>query len=230
MVTPVAGFLRDMFGILLSTFMDDMLTQAKSRKLAMHETHIVCLVFMCCGWSLNWTKTILEATQTPVNLGFLFDSSNKTIAIPEDKIERLVTWTKSLLASSVTMQAKLESLVGSMVSVLPSCPLAPLYYRALQRVLLKSLRSGRRESKIVYLSTADVVCDLKWWCIDTGFRGNSVSSWSPPKPDVHVWSDASPWGGGAVNSHGDYFQRSLTETESCQHINLLEIRAAKEGI
>ena len=230
MVRPVAGFLRDKFGILLSTFMDDMLTQAKSRKLAMYETHIVCLVFMCCGWSLNWTKTILEPTQTPVHLGFLFDSSNKTIAIPEDKIQRLVIWTKSLLANSVTTQAKLESLVGTMVSVMPACPLAPLYYRALQRVLLKSLRSGRRKSKIVSLSTADVVRDLKWWCRDTGFRGNSVSSWSPPKPDVHVWSDASPWGGGAVNSHGDYFQRSWTETESCQHINLLEIRAAKEGI
>ena len=56
MVRPIAGFLRNKFGILLSTFMDDMLTQAKSRKLAMYETHIVCLVFMCCGWTLNWTK------------------------------------------------------------------------------------------------------------------------------------------------------------------------------
>ena len=57
-----------------------------------------------------------------------------------------------------------------------------------------------------------------------------MSFWSPPKPDVHVWSDASPGGGGAVNYHGDYFQCSWTETESCQHINLLEIRAAKVGI
>ena len=40
---------------------------------------MVCLVFMWVSvWSLNWTKTILEPTQTPV---FLFDS-NKTIAIP----------------------------------------------------------------------------------------------------------------------------------------------------
>ena len=70
MVRPIAGFLRDKFGILLSTFMDDMLTQAKTRKLAMYETHIVCLAFMCCSWSLNWSKTVLEPTQTPVHLGF----------------------------------------------------------------------------------------------------------------------------------------------------------------
>ena len=145
MVRPIAGYLRDKFGILLSTFMDDMLTQAKSRKLARYETHVVCLVFMCCGWTLNWTKTILEPTQTPVHLGFLFDSTNKTIAIPEDKIQRLVTWTRSLLATKETTQADLESLVGTLVSVMPACPLAPLHYRALQRVLIKSLRSGRRE-------------------------------------------------------------------------------------
>ena len=126
-------------GILLSTFMDDMLTQAKTRTLAMYETHIVCLVFMCCGWSLNWSKTILEPTQTHVHLGFLFNSLNKTIAIPEDKIVRLVTWTKSLLASPVAMQAQLKSLVGTMVLVVPACPLAPLHYRALAKSLVRIL-------------------------------------------------------------------------------------------
>ena len=80
------------------------------------------------------------------------------------------------------------------------------------------------------LTSVRVRNDLLWWIKDSGFRGNSATSWSPPKSDVDVWSDASPWGEGAVNSHGDYFQRSWTETESCQHINLLEIRAAKEGI
>ena len=230
MVRPIAGYLHDKFGILLSTYMDDMLTHAKSRKLARYETHIACLVFMCCGWTLNWTKTILEPTQTPVHLGFLFDSTNKTIAIPEDKIQRLVTWTRSLLKTKETTQSDLESLVGTLVSVMPACPLAPLHYRSLQRVLIKYLRSGRRESKKVSLSTVHVRSDLLWWAKRAGFRGNSATSWSPPKSDVSVWTDASPWGGGAVNSHGDYFQRSWSETESCQHINLLEIRAAKEGI
>ena len=64
--------------------------------------------------------------------------------------------------------------------------------------------------------------------MDSGFRSNSIVTWSPPKTNVHAWSD--PWGEGTVNSHGDYFQHSWTETESCQHINLLEIRAAREGI
>ena len=156
--------------------------------------------------------------------------SNKTIAIPEDKILRLVTWIRSLLAAKETTQSDLESLMGTMVSVVPACPLAPMHYRSLQRALMKSLRSGRRSSAKVSLSTVHVRSDLLWWAKHSGFRGNSSTSWTPPSSDVSVWTDASPWGGGAVNTHGDYFQRSWSETESCQHINLLEIRAAREGI
>ena len=66
--------------------------------------------------------------------------------------------------------------------------------------------------------------------MNSGFCGNSIVTWSPPKANVHVWSDTSPWVEGAVNYHGDYFQHSWTEVESCKHINLLEIRAAREGI
>ena len=51
------------------------------------------------------------------------------------------------------MQAQLESLVGMMVSVMPACPLAPLHYRALQRDLLGSLRSGRKQYKLVSLTS-----------------------------------------------------------------------------
>ena len=87
MVRPVAGFLRDKFGILLSTFMDDMLTQAKTRKLAMYETHVVCLVFMCCGWSLNWSQTVLEPTQTPVHLGFCLILQTKQLPFLRTKLQ-----------------------------------------------------------------------------------------------------------------------------------------------
>ena len=69
---------------------------------------------------------------------------------------------------------------------------------------------------------------MRWWCNDSGFKGNSIVTWTPPKANIHVWSDVSPWCEGAVNSHSDYFQHYWTE--SCQHINLLEIRAAREGI
>ena len=45
-----------------------------------------------------------------------------------------------------------------------------------------------------------------------------------PIPDVTVWSDASPWAGGAVNDYGISFQQTLDEAEAKRHINFLELR------
>ena len=34
---------------------------------------MIAMVFMCCGWSINWVKIILEPTGIPLHLGFLWD-------------------------------------------------------------------------------------------------------------------------------------------------------------
>ena len=46
---------------------------------------------MCCGWPINWLMTILDPTKIPTHLGFLWDTSRKTIALPEGK----TTWVKA---------------------------------------------------------------------------------------------------------------------------------------
>ena len=68
----------------------------------------------------------------------------------------------------MTMQAQLKSLVGRWFQ---SYQPAPLHYRALQRVLLRSLRSDRKQSKLVSLISLWVGKDLRWWAKDSGFRG-----------------------------------------------------------
>ena len=50
-----------------------------------------------------------------------------------------------------------------------------------------------------------------------------------PRPDVTVWSNASPWAGGAVSDDGFSFQKTWDETEAQSHINFLELRAARLG-
>ena len=43
-------------------FMDNFTNQARCRCKAIFQIHLIALVFMCCGWSINWMKTILEPT------------------------------------------------------------------------------------------------------------------------------------------------------------------------
>ena len=70
-------------------FMDEITNQARCRCKAIFHIHLIALVFMCCGWSINWMKTILEPTGIPLHLGFLWDTLRKSIALPKDKTTRV---------------------------------------------------------------------------------------------------------------------------------------------
>ena len=101
MVTPIVKFLHSR-GISLMAFMDDFTNQAECRCKAIFEIHVIALVFMCCGWSINWVKTILDPSTTPIHLGFLWNTVRKTIALPEDKTTRVESWAGRLLAIKKT--------------------------------------------------------------------------------------------------------------------------------
>ena len=100
-VEPIIKFFRSK-GIRLMAYMDNFTNQARCRCKAIFQIHVTVLVFMCCGWSINWVKTILDPTSTPIHLGFLWDTSRKTIALPEDKTTRVEAWVKDLMALNET--------------------------------------------------------------------------------------------------------------------------------
>ena len=74
--------------------------------------------------------------------------------------------------------------------------------------------------------------DLVWWVKPNGFKANCTASLREPQPTLHIWSDASMDGGGAHDSRGNFMQRTWTDQDLVggTHINILELRAAKEAI
>ena len=224
MVAPIVKFFRGR-GISLTAFMDNFTNQAKCRCKAIFQIHVIALVFMCCGWSINWVKTILDPTGIPLHLGFLWNTLKKTIALPEDKTTRVEAWAKKLLAVNKTTQENLECFVGTLISTTPAVWQAPLHYRALQRSLLISLKKGRSKSRSVRISCPCVVRELNWWA-SRGMRANRTSPWHPPRPTLQIWSDPSLSGGGGKTDSGSPFQCTWKEQEPRKHINWLELRAA----
>ena len=159
MVAPIIKFLCGR-GISLMAFMDNFTNPARCRCKVIFQIHVIALVFMCCGWSINWVKTILEPTGIPLHLGFLWDTLWKTIALPEDKTTRVEAWAKKLLAVNKTTQENLECFVGTLISTTPAVWKAPLHYRALQRSLIISLKGSRSKSKSGRISHPYIVREL----------------------------------------------------------------------
>ena len=107
MVALIVKFLHGS-SISLTAYMDNFIYQEICECKAIFEIHVIALVFMCCGWSINWVKTILEPTGIPLHLGFLWDTLEKTITLPEDKTTQVEAWVKDLMALNKTTQRNLE--------------------------------------------------------------------------------------------------------------------------
>ena len=118
---------------------------------------MIALVFMCCGWSINWVKTILEPTGIPLHLCFLWDTLKMTIPLSEDKTTWVQVWAKKLLDVNKTTQENCECYVGTLISTTPVVWQAPLHYRALQRLLIISLKHCRNKSKSIWNSHPSIV-------------------------------------------------------------------------
>ena len=158
------------------------------------QIHVIALVFMCCGWSINWVKTILELIGIPLHLGFLWNTLKKTIALPEDKTTRVEAWVKDLMALNKTTQGNLECFV---------------HYRNLQRSFLISLKKGRNHFRSVSISH-QLVGELNWWA-SGGMRANRISPWHPPIPTLQIWTDASLYAGGGKTDGCSHFQHTWSE-------------------
>ena len=231
LLKPVMAFLRAKWGILISIYMDDMLLQAASREQAYLHAQIVILVLMCLGWELNWEKSSLIPSNKITHLGFEIDTLSMTACCPVAKIDRLVDMAYSAFVKKFITVHNAERLLGVMESVRPVTPLAALNYRSFQRQLLIAKRGFRDPSKLISLSSKSLG-NLKWWISDSGFRMNNTAHLRELQPNVCIWTDASMLMAGAHSSRGENFQRQWTKEEMLENpsINLLELRAAKEGI
>ena len=231
LLKPVMAFLRATWGILISIYMDDMLLQAASREEAYHHAQIVILVLLCLGWELNWEKSSLIPSNKLTHLGFEIDTVSMTASCPVAKIDRLVEMAKKAFIKKTITVHDAERLLGVMESVRPVTPCAALNYRNFQRQLLLAKRGVRVPRKLIFLSLKSLA-NLKWWISDTGFRTNNTAQLKEIQPNLFLWTDASMLMAGAHSSRGENFQREWTEKELIENpsINLLELRAAKEGI
>ena len=231
LLRPIMAFLRQTWSIMISIYMDDMIIQASSAEKVYLHAQITVLVLMCLGWEINWEKSKFVPTQTLTHLGFIIDTQRMSASCPEEKVQRLRDTAMSILQSGLVTVHDAEKLMGTMESVRPVTPLAPMHYRAFQRQLLKAKIHVRDPKKIIILSQASK-SNLHWWASPTGFLINSTASLREPPPTVHIWADANLTAGGSHYSRGQHYQRdwSVEQLSQDYHINFPEVRAAREAV
>ena len=99
---------------------------------------------------LSENETVLTPTKRIIFLGFLIDSVNMTISLPEKKKLALIQKASSLLSQNLISVRNLCQFVGMCLATRPAIRQAPSFYRKIQLSINKVSRKAGLNKKLCY--------------------------------------------------------------------------------
>ncbi len=175
------------------------------------------------GFTIHPKKSVLYPTHRIVFLGYEIDSQKMSVKLTTEKVESTIELCEKLLNQYTCSIRELAKVVGKLVSAEPGVPLAPLFYKSLEREKtdLLSKNKGNYDAKI-WIS-CEVKEHLKWWCNNLPGMYREII---PKNPEITIRSDSSDyaWGGVCLNTQ-QKVNGMWSNSEKKEHINFKELKA-----
>jgi hypothetical protein len=194
------------WGIKISFYMDDTLLRAPSWQLAFNNHVLFGNLLQQAGFLLHADKSVSQPTQRIKYLGFVIDSTDMTISLPEDKVKRLRNATKKALreidskrVSTVRVAAKT---IGFIISSLPTTVYGKAHYRRLEFAKLEALTANNFSFDAPFQWPESTREDLLWWSSPSR---RFTASFQSVEFTTTLTTDASLEGWGAISDVGEIF-------------------------
>ena len=97
MMAVVIKFLRTTFDIVIITYIDNLLIQAKDEQTCRIHAEITIFALQDLGHWINYGKSALVPSNVVVHLGFIWNSDDVTISLPLDKCKKITARTRQML-------------------------------------------------------------------------------------------------------------------------------------
>ena len=163
---PILRLLRSP-GMLLIIYLDDILLIASTADLCLAQGKFLRKLLQDLGFLVNINKSVLTPTKRIIFLGFLIDSVNMTISLPEEKQLAIIQKANSLLGQNLVSIRNLCQFVGMCSATRPALRQAPLFYRKIQLSINKVLSKAGLNKKLCYNQKIrlnfQVRQNLQWW-------------------------------------------------------------------
>jgi hypothetical protein len=205
-------------GHTLVAYLDDFLLIGNNEECCNNAVLELCDLLTSLGFEINEDKTV-KPTQKLVFLGVEIDTVQRTLSLPNTKLEETRALVTDMCTKSYFSRKQLECCLGKLNWAAQLLPGARVFMRYLLDLLAKS--KHHRKVKV----NEHVIADLQWW--KTGlllFNGTTGFIQDKPVPSYEFSTDASKTGGGAFYL-GDWFythwQSDWPRYENA-HINVLE--------
>lgn len=224
LLKPVMEYLRKS-GLLSVNYLDDFLCIGKSYDECLMNINITKNVLESLGFILNTKKSVMIPSQNCKFLGFIFNTADMIITLPNDKKQRIEKRVNELMHKKKFTIRYFAEFIGLLTSACPAVSYGWLYTKLLEREKFLALNNSVNYNKEMKLETT-LKQDLLWW------KANIMKSFSPIRKNnyvLEIFSDASTTGWGVAcggqRANGNWSDRELT-----LHINMLELIAAYYGL
>jgi hypothetical protein len=191
---PVVALLRRA-RIRLIIYLDDLLFMNQSKGGLQLDMATAQYLLENLGFVINLEKSCFTPTQTLEFLGFLVNTPEMTLHLPDYKVEAIKADCNNLIARHDVSVRELSQLIGRLTASIQAIFPAPLHYRHLQHLKLQALAQRKGYDATIALSK-EAEEELHWWLVHlNAWNGRAILH---PSPDLTIETDASIRGWGAV--------------------------------
>jgi len=222
-------------GILSSYYIDDSIYANSNAHMLSSQTLQAKQLLESLGCIVNEKKSSMVPSTSIKHLGFIIDSIQMKVFLPQDKVDRLVRVCRNLLSKSSIILRQLAEAIGLFVSSFLAILHGQLHYRSSEMFKIALLKANPSYDQTVHLP-AKVKLELEWWC-DNVHQNNGrpiANILGLDKCQDDIFTDASKTGwGAALVRNGKVVQECAgrwSDDEAALHINVLELTAIQFGL
>ena len=207
-------------------YIDDCFLQADSLEDCERAIQDTLDLFQALGFVISFEKSVLKPSHTLHFLGFLIDSLQMVVTLPDSKRAYIRNACLALYQATSCTLRQLASLTGTLVSSFPAVQFGKMHYRELEKAKSFGLKYNAWNFEACVPVTELMREELIWWVnnIDQVFCPISMGN-----PTHTLTTDASTQGWGAVFQGCSIGGRFNLE-EATHHINYLELLAIFHGL
>ncbi|XP_063991161.1 uncharacterized protein LOC135169793 [Diachasmimorpha longicaudata] len=218
---PVVSKLR-LQGMRLMIYLDDFLFVSNSKDQCEENMRTCINLLENLGFIVNFEKSSLVATQKCKYLGFVINSVNYSLELPDKKKIQIKEMIKIFKKGGKHKIRQFATLLGVLTAACPAMEYGSIHCKRLERQKFLALKfnGGNYEGKILI---NDIMFeDLEWWQKNVNIGLNPIRR---QEYSMVIFSDSSLTGWGCycnnIKAHGFW-----SEKEQGKHINYLELLAA----
>ena len=213
-------------GFLSSLYIDDFFITAKTIEQCNNNVRQTLDLLSKLGFEFS-EKSSLTPKRQLKHLGFVINSSSMTVHLHDTKKKHITKIIEQYMQVKFITVKQLASIIGTLVATFPGVLYGPLFYRKMELSKIKALKISKNYNRKI-LFESECKKELSWW-LQEGLDSHKPISLG--NPDIIIQTDASNLGWGAIIPALNLKTQGFwSDTESEEHINIKEMRAALLGV